>query len=163
MKIVEQMQDSTITKLRLTCEDEDVIDNIHQVISAVKKNSSLLTVEMVDDFLGCVRNDARSELIRALGCIPCLREVRFEQGLLLIADIAELLCDVKGLEVLIINDIVLQGEEEHFNAVEMALHQHPSIKEFSLAGCHAAIENISLETLEIAGKEQTCAHGGIRT
>jgi hypothetical protein len=163
MKLVEQIQDNAITKLTLTCEDEDVVDNIHEVIGVIKKNSSILTVHMVDDFLGCVRNDARTELISALGKVTCLQEVRLEEGLLQIVDIAELLLEVSGLKVLTMKNIVFQGTEEDFRAAELTLKQHPSIKEFSLDGCETAVEEISLETLDIAGREQACAHGGIRT
>lgn len=162
MKYIEEIQDSTITKIRFTCEDEEVIDNIYDYINAIKLNTSIETVELYEDFLGCVRSDARTELIGAIGQVPCLKELRLEQGLVQIIDLAELLCDVQWLRVLTMKNLVLQGTEEDFRASELALNQHIGIKEFSLEGCSPAVRGISLEAFERVGMEQACAHGGIR-
>lgn len=158
MTIVEQIKSNNITKLRLTWNDDDAIDNIHDLIDAIEKNTSLLTVELLDEFLGCLRNDARSELLRALTFIPCLQEVRLQDGLVAISDITDLLCKVKGLKVLTLKNIILQGIASDFDATEMALHQHCSIKEFSLQDCRPAVSGISMDTLVLPGK--TPATGG---
>lgn len=152
MKVVEEIQNNSITKLRFTCADDDAIDNIHQIIDSIEKNTSILTVEFLDDFLGCLRNDARSELLHALANIPCLQEVRLEDGLILISDIADLICAVKGLKVLTMKNIIFQGIGQDFEATEMALHQHCSLKEFSLDNCRPAVSGISTDTLVLPGK-----------
>jgi hypothetical protein len=165
MPILEQIQENTITTFRFTsCEDDDVLENINEVVGAIKKNLSILSVHVVDDFVGCVRNDARSVLIAALGKMPSLQEDRLnEQGLLMVVDIPEVLCEVNGLKVLVLKNFVLQGTEEAFDATEMTLKQHPAIEEFSLDGCKPARvgTNSSLEKLKLTGKEQSHAYGSI--
>jgi len=66
LDIVTQIQENTVTTLHFTADDDDVIDDIRPVIDAIKDNSSIVKVEFLDDFLGCVRNDSRSELLQAL-------------------------------------------------------------------------------------------------
>ena len=161
MTIIEQIKSNSITKLRLSWHDDEAVDNIHSLIEAIEKNSSILTIEFVDEFLGCLRNDARSDVIRALTFIPCLQEVRLEDALVAIPDITDLLVKVKGLKVLTLKNILLQGIKSDFDATEMALHQHCSIKEFSLQDCRPAVSGISMDTLVLPGK-MPATSGAIR-
>jgi hypothetical protein len=143
--IAEQIEGNAVTKLRFTSADEEVIDDIKQIIDAIRVNSSIVSVDFLDDFLGCVRNDARSELIQALCHIPCLQEVHLEDGLIMVADITSLLCESKRLTGFTLERIVLQGVQEDFDAAEMALHQNSSLKDFSIKESRAAVEEISLD------------------
>jgi hypothetical protein len=49
--------------------------------------------------------------------------------------------------------MALQGVEEHFAACEMALYAHMVLKEFEIVDCDAAVEDILLDSLEMAGKK----------
>jgi hypothetical protein len=153
MSIIQQIQNNTITNLRVSDEDEDVIENIHQVIEALEKNKTILSVTFHNDFLGCLRNDARSELMNSLGRITSLQEAHLEDALLMVSDVAKLLVQAKGLKVLTLKNIVLQGVKEHFDACEMALY-HGSVKDFRMESCIPALEEISLVSLELAGSKQ---------
>jgi hypothetical protein len=163
MSIIQQIQNNTITNLRVSDEDEDVIENIHQVIEALEKNNTILSVTFHNDFLGCLRNDARSELMNSLGRISSLQEARLEDALLMVSDVAKLLVQAKGLKVLSLKNVVLQGVKEHFDACEMALFQHGSVKEFRMDSCIPAMEEISMESLELAGKKQGACPTTIQT
>ncbi len=162
MKILEQIQANSITVLRFTCNDDDVIDSIHKIMDAIKKNSSILTVEFLDDFLGCLRSDARSQLLHSLICVPCLQEIRLDDGLIVVSDIADLLRDVKGLKVLVLKNIILQGIEKDFAATEMALHQHCSLKELRVENCRPAVEGISIDALSLQ-QPSKCQSSGTST
>lgn len=153
VQILEQIKNNAITKVRFTSSDDEIMDNVYQLIAVLKENTSLLTVEFVDEFLGCLRGDARSELVSALTKIQCLQELRIQGGLVMIVDIAEVLCEIQGLKVLTIENVVLQGVEDDFNAMELTLHQHRSLKEFHLENCHPAVEGISTESLQLAGQK----------
>jgi hypothetical protein len=165
-QLINDIRNNVVTSLKFTAssdDDDDIIDSVRGVIDAIKSSgptSSITSIEMSDEFLGCVRNDDRSELLRSLGCITTLQHVHLEEGLLLIRDIAELLLEDKTLKSLILKDLVLQGVESDFDAVELALHSHPSIKEFTMDGCRAAVEGIQLNKIELAGQKSSCAHGG---
>jgi hypothetical protein len=153
MSIVQQIQNNTVTNLRVSGEDDDVIANIDQVIEALEKNNTILSVTFHNHFLGCLRNDARSKLMNSLGRISSLQEVYLEDALLMVSDVAKLLVQAKGLKVLTLKNIVLQGVKEHFDACEMALY-HCSVKEFSMDSCIPALAEISLESLELAEKKK---------
>ena len=161
IQVIEQIQNNTISKVKFTCEDDDIIDNVHQLIAALKENTSLLTIEFADEFLGCLRSDARSELLGALTKLQSLQELRIEGGLVMIVDIAEVACEVQGLKVLTLDNVVLQGIENDFNAMELTLHQHRSLKEFSIERCHPAVHGISTASLQLAGQKQPL--GALRT
>ncbi len=154
MQAIEQIQNSTISKVKFTADDDDIIDNVHQLIAAVKRNTSLLTVEFADEFLGCLRSDARSELLGAMTKLQSLQELRIEGGLVMIVDVAEVLCEIQGLKVLTLDNVVLQGVEQDFNAMELTLHQHRSLKEFSIERCHPAVSGITTANLQLAGQKQ---------
>jgi hypothetical protein len=163
MSIVQQIQNNAITNLRVSREDEDVIENIQQVIEALEKNNTILSVSFYNHFLGCLRNDARSKLMNSLGRISSLQELHLEDALLMVSDITELLVQAKGLKVLTLKNIVLQGVKENFDACEMALYQHGSVKEFRMDNCTPALAAISLERLELAGKKQGACPTTIQT
>lgn len=160
-ELINDIKNNTITSLTFVGDDDDAIDNVREIISAIQTpNTSITKVEMTDDFLGCVKHDARSDLLRSLGSLTSLQEVKLCEGLLLIRDIAEILLEAKTLKVLSMTDIVLQGVEEDFHALELALHQHPSIKEFVLDDCRPAVEEIDMTAIERAGRKQSVLHGG---
>lgn len=154
IQVIEQIRNNTISKVKFTCEDDEIIDNVHQLIAVFKKNTSLLSIEFADEFLGCLRSDARSELLGALTKLQSLQELRIEGGLVMIVDIAEILCDIQGLKVLTLDHVVLQGIEKDFHAMELTLHQHRSLKEFSIERCHPAVHGISTANLQLAGQKQ---------
>ena len=147
LKIVEQILANDISKLHFTDKDDDVIDDVIPVVDAIKQNTSIKCVEFRDDFLGCVRNDSRTELLQALCKIPCLREVHLEDGLIMVEVLVDLISKCDDLQILTLNRIVLQGVQEDFDKTEMALHQNHSLKEFTIKDCCAAIEGISLSNL----------------
>jgi hypothetical protein len=163
MSIVQQIQDNTITNLRVSGEDDDAVKNIHQVIEALEKNNTILSATFHDDFLGCLRNDVRSKLMNSLGRISSLQEAHLEDALLMVSDVADLLVQAEGLKVLTLKNIVLQGVKEQFDACEMALYQHGSVKEFRMDKCTPALEEISLERMELAGKKQGVCPTTIQT
>lgn len=146
-KIVEQIQANVISKLHFTSADDEVIDDVTPIIDAIKSNSSIECVEFLDDFLGCIRNDSRTELLQALCKVPCLNEVHLEDGLIMIDVIADLITKCKGLKILTLNRIILQGVQEDFDTTEMALHQNHSLKELTIKDCSSAIEGIFLNNL----------------
>ncbi len=162
-KLRSQIQNNTITNPRVSGEDEDVIENIQQVIEALEKNNTILCVTFHNHFLGCLRNDARSNLVDSLGRISSLQEAHLEDALLMVSDVADLLVQAECLKVLTLKNIVLQGVKEQFDACEMALYQHGSVKEFRMDKCTPALEEISLERMELAGKKQGACPTTIQT
>jgi hypothetical protein len=53
-----------------------------------------------------------------------------------------------------LKNIVLQGVSLDFDICEAALKQHGSLKQFEMEDCIAAMEDISLEKLQQAGKRK---------
>jgi Ran GTPase-activating protein (RanGAP) involved in mRNA processing and transport len=161
MTILPQIQGNGITDLRITEGADVVFDNMNALFEALEQNTTIETVHFEQDFLGDLRHDARSKLLKALGKIPTLNEVRFADALLQVSDIADLIVKVKGLRTLTLKNMVLQGISEHFDACEAALYQHGSLKEFDIEECTPAVRGISLEKLCNAGKKYAVNAGAI--
>jgi hypothetical protein len=82
--------------------------------------------------------------------------------LLQVSDITDLILNVKGLRVLSLKTIVMQGVSEHFDACETALYQHGSLKSFDIEECTPALKDISLEKLDNAGKKYVGNAGSMK-
>jgi hypothetical protein len=91
MSTVQQIQNNTITNLRVSDTDDDFIENIHQVIEALEKNNTIQSVTFHNNFLGCLLNDAQSKLIHTLGKLSSLQEVHLEGAIVMASDVVELL------------------------------------------------------------------------
>jgi hypothetical protein len=152
--IIQQIQDNAIVNLRINDGDEYLIDHVYNLIDALSKNTSVETIQFQGEYLGCVRSDARSELVQMVSKLPNLNEVHMNNSLVLISDITKMLSCAKALRVLKINGVVLQGVAMDFAACEIALYQHILLKEFEMLDCTPAVREISLESLEMAGKKQ---------
>ena len=153
MSLFDQIQDNAITNLRLNDTDEEMIDRATRLIDVISRNTSIETIHFDGEYLGCLRGDARSELIEMIGQLPNLHEVHMGHSCLHITGITQMLLGAKTLRVLKLDDMVLQGIEEDFQACETALYAHMSLKEFDLVDCNAAVEGVSVESLELAGKK----------
>jgi hypothetical protein len=88
-------------------------------------------------------------MMNSLGIISSLQEAHLEDALVMVSDITELLVQSKGLKVLTLKNIVLQGVKEHFNAYKVALYHGSGINKFSMVSCISALEELSLESLEL--------------
>lgn len=88
--LVQQIQTNTITNLGVSDTDDGVVENIHQVIEALEKNNTIISFTFNNDFLGCLRDDARSRLINTLEKVESLREVHLEGAMVRVSDIAQL-------------------------------------------------------------------------
>ena len=106
-----------------------------------------------------MRNDSRLEVVEALGLIPTLQKVYLGDTLLVVSGIANMLCKASGLRELTISNMVLQGVESDFSALETALAAHNSLKVFKMEKCRPAVKEISLEGLTLS----TTLVGGIST
>jgi hypothetical protein len=162
MTLLQQIQGNGITDLRITEGADVVFDNLNALFDALEQNTTIEYVRFEHDFLGDLRNDARSKLLKALGKIPTLNELYLADALLQVSDITDLIVEVKGLRVLSLKKIVLQGVSKEFDACEAALFQHGSLKEFDIEECTPAVQGISVEKLYNAGKKYVGNAGSIK-
>jgi hypothetical protein len=154
MSLLAQIQANEITNLRVSDTDGELLDNVHEFIAAVEQNRTLESIHFENEFLGCLRNDSRSELLQALGKVSSLQQIDLGGACMLVSDITLLLLQAKSLRVFKMNKLVLQGVEKDFDACEMALLQHGCLKEFEMGQCIPAVKVISLDKLEQAGKKE---------
>jgi hypothetical protein len=154
MSVVEQIRANEITNVRISGTDDDIVDGVYELIEALEQNATVVSVRFDNDFLACLRNDARSKLVKALGTMPSLNEVHFEDALLMVLDIAYMLVQSKSVRALTLKNIVLQGVSLDFDICEAALYQHHCLKHFDMKDCIPAMEDISLEKIHQAGKSQ---------
>ena len=120
-------------------------------------STNITAVYLTGDFVGSLRSKERQEVLQTLGTLPNLRELHLEEGLLMIADVATMLLKAKSIITFSMRHMVLQGHPEDFDACEVALKHHGTLKDFRIMDCTPALEEISLDKLEIAAKNTTCA------
>jgi hypothetical protein len=161
MGILEDIKGNTVTELTMSVPVEDVTEDVHDLFQALRANRSIESVHLNEDFIGDLRSNTRSELLTALGSLPTLKEVHLADGLIMVQSVGEMVLKAKSMKVLSLKNIVLQGEDHHFKACESALYQHPNLKEFEMIDCDAALKDVKLDGLEMAGKKCGTRPGSI--
>lgn len=160
--ILWQIECNEIPILEITKEVEDVFigsdvryDDITILLKALVMNQSIRTIRFEGDFLDCLQEERRSEVIRVVGSyLPSLHEICLGDSPIFVTDLCHLITKSKALRVLNLHDLVLQGQPEDFHALETALLQHPSIKEFEMNECNSAIPGIDLDNISIKNAGQ---------
>jgi hypothetical protein len=146
MSILENIQANDMTNLYISDVDDELFDFCHRLIEALETNTSITSVRFDADFLGCLRSDARSKLFEVIGKIPSLQEVHLEDAVLMVIDITVMVLQAKSLRALTLNNVVLQGVSEHFDA----FYQHVCLEESGVEDCVPAVKDIYLEKLHQA-------------
>jgi hypothetical protein len=158
MTILDKISNNEISTLKITMEAEDVFHNdgsVHDFLDTLQRNTSIDSVRLEGEFLGCLRADARSKVLQEVGDSlgSALREVTLGDSLVLVSDVAHILTKSPALRTLNLHDVVLQGDEDCFRALEAALMQHPSLKEFEMGeNCYSAVQEIDLDRVMNAKK-----------
>eukprot|EP00980_Cylindrotheca_fusiformis_P002146 scaffold481_cov208-Cylindrotheca_fusiformis.AAC.12 len=147
MRIIEQIEANSITEITLSQDADEISDNVNIIIDALRKNESLVSIRLEEHFLGELRNDSRRQVLEAIGLIPTLKRVHLGNSLLVVNGITKMLCEATSLCELSLGEVLLQGIQQDFNALEAALHSHPALKVFTMEACTPAIRGISLEPL----------------
>jgi hypothetical protein len=151
--LLHQISNNVIDSLDITEEAEDAFDNdtgsVHDFLDALKDNTSIATARLSGDFLGCLRADARSKVLKALGDDLELTEVTLGDTLLLVEDIIHILAKSPSLQSMSLYSIVLQGSRTHFQILEATVLQHPCLKMFDMSDdCEAAVDGIDLDRVK---------------
>ena len=154
MSIIEKIKNNNITKLHLAWNDEEILENWSPACKALKVNTSILTVVLDDEFLGCLRHDARSEFLESLANLSNLQELSLQDALVQIDDVAKILNKVKGLKVLTLKSLVFQGLQKDFDITETSLKVHPSLKELKIENCGPAIDSVDMSNLKLGSPKQ---------
>jgi hypothetical protein len=144
-----QINNNEIKTLDISEEAEEVFaDDTGSVLDflvALKKNTSIVAARLTGDFLGCLRADARSQVLKALGDDLDLTEITLADTLLLVEDIIHIIAKSDSLRSMRLHNIIFQGNETHFQTLETALLHHPCLKEFDMSdSCEAAISGTDL-------------------
>ena len=150
---LQKIKDNTLTDLELSVSADEAFDDVKEFFSALGENKSIETVKLTGDFIGDLRHDARHELLTSLGKITTLKEAYLGDGLVMLTDIQKMVTGAKNLRTFTMDNLVLQGVSDHFDAFEATLYAHPSIKEFEMIECTPASQDCSLEQLDRAGKK----------
>jgi hypothetical protein len=153
--LVHQISNNEIISLEITEEAEDAFDNdngcVHDFLDALKVNTSIVTAHLTGDFLGCLRADARSQVLKALGDDLDLTEITLGDTLLLVEDVNHILAKSDSLRSMRLSNLVMQGNQTHFQTLETTLLHHPCLKEFEMSdSCEAAIGGINLDRVKYA-------------
>lgn len=162
MSIIEQVQSNSITDLTISQDPDEALGKkkAGEFMEALASNTSIETLRLDGDFIGCLRQDARSSLVKAIGNLPNLKECHLGDACLLADDVASILTNGKKLVSMSLTAIVLQGEQKSLDACEVAIYAHPALKQFDLNNTTTAISDLSLDKLHEAGKKTVSSIAG---
>jgi hypothetical protein len=160
MSLIRQIEDNVVTDLRLSDTDDAILDNIPQFLNALEKNTTIELIFFDGEFFGCLRGDKRRDLLEVLGKIPSLQEVHMNNSLLMVSDCTDMITKAKRLRVLKLHALTLQGVQDDISACALAVCQHAYLKDFELQDCSPAVDSVSLEKLEMAGKKISALAAG---
>jgi hypothetical protein len=160
MSLLNQIENNEIADLRISATPKEALEGKKKeaaLMEALKKNNSITSVHLEQDFLACVRADIRSELIQAISKLPSLRVVHLSDTLMLAQDVTDLLMNVKTITTLHLANVCLQGAPEYFDALETVLQHHATLKEFEMTNCMASNQSVDLEKLKEAAERSSCS------
>ncbi|KAL3944497.1 MAG: hypothetical protein SGBAC_001418 [Bacillariaceae sp.] len=149
MTVLEQIKANNISELNLSQDADEISEETSEIVDALRNNTSIVSIRFEGEFLGDMRNDSRLEVVEAIGMIPTLQRVYLADTLLLVSGVAKMLCKATGLRELSISNMLLQGIESDFSALEATLASHNSLKIFKMAKCKPAVKDISLDGLTL--------------
>ena len=167
MSIIEEVKSNSITDLEISQDPDEALGKkkAGDFMDALGSNTSIETITLDGDFIGCLRQDKRRELVKAIGQLPNLKECHLGDACLLADDVASILNNATKLVSMSLTSIVLQGEQSSLDKIEAAVYQHGSLKQFDLNESSTAISDLSLENLHLAGKKATSSTpvaGGVK-
>jgi hypothetical protein len=149
--VIEKIKSNDIATLVLKECPEDYFEEVDEFVQALLGNTSIDTVMFTNDFLGCAYGNDRVVLVEAISKLPKLQSVTLSHSLLRIPALTTLLKNAKCIKFLTLKEIVLQGLPRDIDALESALYQHRSMKDFSMMDCSCPVEGVDLETVARAG------------
>jgi hypothetical protein len=158
MTLADQIRANELKDFHLSDLPWDIDAN--ELIQVLRGGStSLESVRLDGGFLMSFRNEERVELLEAIGGLVNICEVHLADALLTVEGITKLLLKAKTLKSFKLQNLVLQGVQEHFDACEGAFHKQTSLKEFEMINCTTAVADIDLEVMQKAGeKKGGCNH-----
>ncbi|CAB9528441.1 expressed unknown protein [Seminavis robusta] len=149
--IITKVQNSEIDILSLKDIPDDFYEDVDELVNALSSNTSIHTVKFTDDFLGCAYGKDRCTLLEAVSKLPNLQVVTLANSLLRATALTTLVKNAKGLKVLHLKEIVVQGLDRDIDALEAALYQHAFLKDFSMMDCKSPLEGVDLDRVSRAG------------
>lgn len=155
--LLKEIISNEITSLDLSEDCDNLPFDVFALIDALEENASITTVRLDGLFLGCLRVDARGEIVRTVARLPSLHNVALGEACLLVKDLSSLINTARQLCTISFHRVVFQGIQEDFDAMETALNQHPTLKGCEISDSITAVPDIDLERVKNATREHsTC-------
>jgi hypothetical protein len=144
--LLDQIAKNEITELRLSNDPDDYFEDPKQFVDAMKTNTSIETVCFDNDFLSCCNGKDRKDIVEACGMLANVESVLLNDSAMMIGVcVTSLITNAKKLKVLSMENCVLQGIAEDFEAFEKALQGAASIKTLRFKNCSAANPKIKFD------------------
>lgn len=112
--------------------------NIRALLEALARNRSISSIMFEGDFLDCLRDDQRSELLQTIGnrdAMPLLTDVTIGDSPVRVSDLTYVLRSKGSIVGLHIHDLLLRGTVEDFRSFRVAVLCNASLKDFEVNEC----------------------------
>ena len=122
-------------------------NNMSLLIEALKVNTVIQYVRFDRDFLPGLKPEMASELFKAAGSLPNLKETLIWHASLPIPVLSDFISQAKGLVHLQLGVLHLEGSQEDFATIAKAIEGHPNLICFELSDFSMDDESICIDSL----------------
>ncbi|KAL7580165.1 hypothetical protein ACA910_012918 [Epithemia clementina (nom. ined.)] len=145
-----QSNDPELVDLRLTEIPEAYCSDMSLLVEALKANTVIQFIRFDRDFLPGLKPEMASELFKAAGSLPSLKETLIWHASLPINVLGGFISQARGLEHLQLGVLHLEGSHEDFASIAKALEGHPNLRSFEMSDFSMDDESISIDPLLIS-------------
>lgn len=131
--IVQQIAHNSPSLTELVLDDVpmEYFKQVSELTNAFKLNDTIVSVRFEKDFLSCLHSE-KDSVIEALSKLKSLKSVQIGDTTVQVLTISKLLDNCKTLRSLKLENVVFQGIQTDFNALELSLYKHNDLKSFDL-------------------------------
>lgn len=147
--IVDQLRgnDPSLKEIRLTEVPSAYGASIYDIIDALEVNTTIEFIRLDRDFLPGMEPEHSIAFFTALGKVSSLKEASIWHCTIPVTALSEFLSGARGLQILQLGCLDLEGNVDDFQAVAESLKEHPGLKSFTMSDFSLNDDTISIDGL----------------
>jgi hypothetical protein len=142
--LLQYITNNDVVEFSLSKDPDDYFENPKDLVDAMKQNTSVEKVTFDEDFLACCNGKDRKDIVEACGTLLNVKSVVLKDSMMNVGVcIVSLVTNAKKLNNLTMENCVLHGGIEDFEALEKALKGNTCLKTLRIVNC--SIPNVTVQ------------------